>query len=376
MKNEFKLLLGALAQAVANKPFEIPEDVDWQLFLRLTNAHNVGALAYYGLQNKPIPQDIRNALSTAFHLAIYRDSQLEYRKAGLEEALTKANIPHIFLKGAVLKHSYPIPALRTMCDLDILVYTKDYPAIDEIAKHFGGNAGHSDGNHKNYSFPEGVTVEFHPNLLHQATPVGTRINPGWQYAENNTLTPEGTYLNTICHLANHFVSGGVGVRFVLDVWVNRHLHKPAFDKEFVDHELAEFGLLVFAKHIEQLSDYWFGNGEKTPLLQELGQYILTSGSHGTTDRAILNALSLSPGGNRASALWKKAFYPRQELEDRFPWCKGKPLLLPAAWCVRAYNAVTQHGGLIAKWRKTSKDFTKEDIQTQRDKLKRFGIRDK
>lgn len=375
MKNEFKLLLGALAQAVANKPFEIPEDVDWQLFLRLANAHNVGALAYYGLQNKPIPQDIRNALSTAFHRAIYRDSQLEYRKAGLEEALTKANIPHIFLKGAILKYSYPVPALRTMCDLDILVYTKDYPAIDEISKALGGKAGHSDGNHKNYSFPEGVTVEFHPNLLHHGTPIGTEINPGWQYAEKNTLTPEGTYLNTICHLANHFVSGGVGVRFVLDVWVNRHLHKPAFDKEFVDHELAEFGLLGFAKHIEQLSDYWFGNGEKTPLLQELGQYILTSGSHGTTDRAILNALSLSPGGNRASALWKKAFYPRQELEDRFPWCKGKPLLLPAAWCVRAYNAVTQHGSLIAKWGKTSKTFTKEEIQTQRDKLKRFGIRD-
>ena len=372
MKSEYALLVGALAQAVANKPLEIPESVDWQRFLRLAKAHNVEALAYHGMEKADIPPDVRNTLSMAFHSAIFRDAQLEHCKNSLEKALTEEKVSHIFLKGAVLKYSYPIPALRTMCDLDVLVHTEDYPAIDRIAEALGGVLGHGDGNHRNYSFPGGVTVEFHPNLLHHATPVGTGINPGWQYAEGNALTPEGFYLNTLCHLANHFVAGGVGVRFVLDVWVNRHLHKPAFNPETVERELTKLGLLDFARNVEALSDWWFGDGAPTPLLEELGTYIVTSGSHGVTDRAVLNAVSLS--GGKGKALWGKVFYPKEELEDRFPWCKGRPWLLPAAWCTRAVRAVTRHGSHIRAWGEKTGGVTREQVTAQQEKLRRFGIR--
>ena len=224
-----------------------------------------------------------------------------------------------------------------------------------------------------------MIVEFHPNLLHHATPVGTQINPGWQYAKKDSataameLTEEGFYLNIICHLANHFVDGGVGVRFVLDVWVCRNLRKEPMDRDFVEAELERFGLLTFARNVEALAEAWFGAGEMTPLLQELGDYILTSGSHGFTERAILNSVSLSPGGSQSSALLGKMFYSRQEMEDRFPWCKGKPLLLPAAWCVRAFRAVTRRGDLILKWTRDTGSISREEAQQQRQLLHRFGI---
>lgn len=373
MKTEYTLLVASLAQAVTDKPFSMPENVDWSLFLRLAKAHKVEALAYQGLEKAGValPEEVQSTLSMAFHNAIFRDSQLEYYKDRLERSLTEEKIPHIFLKGAVLKYSYPVPALRTMCDLDVLVHTKDYPALERIALDMGATAGHCDGNHRNFSFPGGVTVEYHPNLLHHATPVGTGINPGWQYAQGNELTPEGFYLNTVCHLANHFVAGGVGVRFVLDVWVNRHLHKPAFDRTFVEQELEKFRLLDFAKNIEDLADFWFGQGEETPLLEELGTYIVTSGSHGMTDRAVLNSVSLS--GGKVSALWGKVFYPKEELEDRFPWCKGRPWLLPAAWCTRAFRAVTRHGEHIRTWGKETGKVSKDTVASQREKLRRFGI---
>ena len=223
-------------------------------------------------------------------------------------------------------------------------------------------------------------MEFHPNLLHHASPIGTDINPGWQYATQTPdgwqQTEEGFYLHTLCHLAHHFASGGVGVRFVLDIWVSRHLRKAQPDRAFVEAELRRFGMLDFAQKLEALSDAWFSGEPMTELLEELGEYILTSGSHGTTDRAILNSLSLSPGGSRASALLKKAFYPRAELEDRYPWCKDKPLLLPAAWCARAFKAVTTHGDLIAKWGKDSAKHDKAQITAHRQKLHRFGIHKK
>lgn len=373
MKSEYDLLIGALACAVAEKPLKMPETVDWQVFLRLAKLHKVEALVHLGLRGVEVPEYVETLLSGAFRTAIFQHVQMEHRKSILETVFTEAKLPHIFLKGSVLKYSYPVPELRTMCDIDVLVHTEHYPALDAAMQSVGGKVTYSDGNHRNYQFPEGVKVECHPNLVHHAVPVGTGINPGWQYADGNVLTPEGVYLNTLCHLADHFVSGGVGVRFVLDVWVNRYLRKPQMDRTFVEAELERIGLLEFAHKIEQLADAWFGNRPMTPLLEELGEYILTSGSYGTTDRAILNAVSFSSGRNRMSTLLKKAFYPKADLEDRFPWCKGKAWLLPAAWCCRAFKAVTTNGKLIVKWSKDSGKINQAQADENMRKLNRFGI---
>lgn len=381
MTLEEKLLIAAVRASVAGTA-QLPEgEPAWSDFLTLAGKHGLLAMAYDGLQKlgAVLPEQVSTYLQRAYMKAIFSDTQTAFLKEQLQAALEAAGVPHIFLKGAVLKAAYPVPALRTMCDVDVLVYTDDYPKIAQVAQSLGGKPGHSDGNHRNYSFPGGVEVEFHPNLLHHATPVGTQINPGWQYAKQGTagycreLTEEGFYLNTICHLANHFVDGGVGVRFVLDVWVNRHLRQPAFDRAAVERELERFGMLEFTRKIEELAEVWFGSGEMTELMEELGAYILSSGSHGTADRAVLNAVSLSPGGSSGSALWGKVFFPRQELEDRFPWCKGKPVLLPAAWCVRAFRAVTRHGNLIVQWSKGAGQVSGEEAAKQKEKLKRFGI---
>lgn len=380
MQNECNLLVGALAQAVAGKPFTPPESVDWSRFCRLAEVHSVAPLVYDGLQKAgvQIPEEPKKRLYAVYMQAIFRDAQLEHTRKSLAQKLEEMGVLHIFLKGASLKYNYPVPALRTMCDLDVLVYASDFPKLEQIAKEMGGKAGHSDGNHRNYSFPGGANVEFHPNLLHHDTPVGTGINPGWQYAkEGDTaakeLTDEGFYLNTICHLANHFVDGGVGIRFVADVWVNRHLRKPEPDRAFVERELDRFGLLDFAHNIEGLAEMWFGEGETTPLLEQLGYYILTSGLHGVSDRAMLNAVALSPGQSQSSALMKKAFHSRAEMEDRFPWCKGKPWLLPIAWICRAVKAVWKRWRLILRWGKGTGQFSRDEVSQQAQLLRSFGI---
>lgn len=384
MTKESRLLIGALGWAVTGKREGLSLDVDWEALLKLAKEHMLLPLLCEGLQKadcwENVPEQAQKSLQKAYMQAIYQDMQMENLRLQLEEKLKNKKIPHVFLKGSVLKYDYPEPALRIMCDMDILVHTKDYPAIEKIATSLGGQPGHSDGNHRNYQFPGGVEVEFHPNLIHQDTPVGTDINPGWQYtqetAEGIQMTEEGIYLNTLCHLANHFVLGGVGVRFVLDVWVNRHLRKAPLNREQVEKELSRFGLLDFAKNIEALAECWFAEGENSPILEELGEYILTSGSHGRQDRAVLNNVSLSKGGSRASALWGKIFYSRGEMEDRFPWCKGKPWLLPIAWCVRAWKAVTKRGKLIFTWSKETSKVSKEQAAAQKEKLARFGIQRK
>lgn len=383
MTQEQKLLIDTLCVAITGESRKTSAQVEWPSFLALSMAHGLLPLVCEGLRKMPeaweqVPQDVQAGLDSAYMQAIFQETQQDYMAQQLKEKLSQAQVPHIFLKGSVLKHDYPVPALRTMSDLDILVYAEDFDKIAEVAESLGAKAVSGDGNHRNYMFPGKVAVEFHPNLLHHATAVGTGINPGWQYAKESSqmtreLSEEGIYLNTICHIAEHFIDGGVGVRFILDIWVSRHLRKTQPDRAFVEAELERFGLLDFSRKLEKLSQVWFSGEESDALTDELGDYILSSGSHGTGKQAMLNALSLSGGGNRASALWKKAFYPKSELEDRFPWCKNKPLLLPAAWLCRAYTAITINGDLIVKWSKDTGKFTKEQVAENREKLGRFGI---
>ena len=381
MTIEQALFIGAIKASVCGVPIAHLEEPDWNKFIQLACNHDLTAMAYDGLQksNYPLPERVGNILYSSYLQAFYRDAQQEHIMNQLQSALVEAGIQHIFLKGSVLKTDYPIPALRTMCDLDVLVYAKDFDRIADVVKTLGGTAISGDGNHRNFEFAGGVFVEFHPNLLHHAAPIGTGLNPGWQNAEKDSptcsgeLTAEGFYLNTVCHLADHFVEGSIGVRFLLDVWVNRHLRKSKVNRSFVEMELNRFGLLDFVQNIEQLADAWFGDLPMTPLLEELSEYVLASGMEGIAERAMINAMSLSSGASRSSVLWKKAFYPRAELEDRFPWCKGKPLLLPAAWCCRAYNAVTQHGSIVVHWMKGTGEVCKADVIENREMLQRFGI---
>ena len=382
MTSEQKLLIDTLACALNGRGYTVPENIDWRQFISLSMRHTVAPLVYDGLQKNGsweiLPPPAKKILTDAYRTAIFQDAQFMHLKEQLGEKLQKAEVSHIFLKGASLKKDYPEPALRTMCDLDVLVHTEDYPKIDAIAGEMGATSEEGDGNHRNFRFPGNLAVEFHPNLVHYDSSVSARLNPGWQYAteEKTQLTAEGFYLNTICHLADHFVSGGAGARFICDIWVNRNLRKPQPNWETVDAELTKFGLLDFDRNIGALARCWFDGGEETALLQELGEYILSEGQYGNATQAVRNAAALSAGESGASALGKRIFPSKTDLENKFPWCKGKPILLPAAWCARCFRVVTQNGALALKWTKETGRLSKEEISEQKAMLYRFGIRAK
>lgn len=376
--NEQNAFLALMRQQITGRVPELPESVDWRKVAHEAQRHGLGAMLYSGAKvaDVSLPEEIEKYLFIDYQKAIFLDIQFRSLAQRVSAALTERGIPHVLLRGICLKDNYPMSALRTMSDIDILVKTEDFDRIRQVAEAMGATAEHSDGNHRNYRFPEGLTVEFHPELIHCDSPVGTGVNPGWQYAVQELpgameLTPEGFYLNVIAHLANHFAAGGVGVRFVMDVWICRHCRTPQPDREQVERELRRIGLLEFARNIEALAEYWFGDGQASALLTELADYIITSGAHGTEERAMLNAVSLAGGG--VSALTNKMFFSRKETEQRYPWVKGKPWLLPAAWTARAFRAVTRHSGLICRWTKGAMSVDKKEAQQQRERLERFGI---
>lgn len=380
VKTEHMQLISMVRARMNGQELPKPDPARLAAIALIAREHKLEPFVYQWLMESPQQEGpVLRELAPGAYRAIYRDAQFDFVRSQIAQVLAEHGIDHVFMRGVCLKENYPDPTLRTMSDIDILVKASDFSRIRKAMVALGAELCRGDGNHRTFRFPEGVTVEFHPNLIHCSCPVGTLVNPGWQYvpegqpAGEQIMTDEGFYINVMAHLANHFVAGGVGVRFVLDIWVCRHLRSPQMDRQWVEQELRRVGLLEFARNMEDLAEWWFSGGPETPVLQALADYIFSSGSHGEEDRAMLNAICLSPKKSRGSALWHKIFYPRQDLENRFDWVIGRPWLLPVAWIVRAWKALTGRWGKISRWSKGTRSFTNEEIEQQRELLRKFGI---
>jgi len=375
LKQDFSAFIHVLRGFLQGSPVSLPGSVCWQTLLELARMHGLQPVLWYMLRDRgDVPADVLSALRRGFHTAVFAEAQLDSLRQQLTGRFSQAGIDHAFLRGICIKEDYPVSALRTMADLDVLVRTEDYPAIQRIAASLGGKLCEEDDNHRSYRFPTGVCVEFHPNLLRH-TSLGAAINPGWQYVApgSHVLDPAGHYINLVCHLAHHFCQGGTGVRSVMDVWVTRNRRHSQPDRALVLGVLEECGLRSFVENIEALSEAWFGEGELTPELEALGAYILTSGAYGTLERKLLSNAAFS--GSKWASLGAKLFPPKAMLEDSYPWSKGKPALLPAAWLARLVSKSTrERGGALKRWGKDNLSITPEAVEQQRALLRSFGFR--
>lgn len=380
MREEYALLVALVRNQMDGTPFVLPEDTDLLQLAKIARQHRLAPFVYEALAGYSLPEEASAILSSAYNKAIFRDAQFDHVQRLVRRVLEQQGIEHVFMRGICLKQDYPQSALRTMTDIDVLVHTRDLSAIRKAMKPLDAEIGFSDGNHRSYIFPPNTEVEFHPMLLHCGCAVGTGINPGWQYVPGGQpgackeMSPEGFYLNVMCHFANHFFSGGAGIRFVLDIWVCRHLRKQQPDRAFVERELDRVGLLDFARNVELLAECWFSGVPMPDSLREMEEYIFTSGLHGREDRAMLNAICFSPKGTGVSALLKRAFHPKEDLENRFDWVHGRPWLLIPAWCARAFGALTKRRNEVFRWGKGTQQFSAAQVAAQQEKLRRFGVK--
>lgn len=378
MTANYDLLIRIVRSQLTSAPCPSLENADLHALAELARKHRLEPFLFAALQDMPMEDPLANRLCGAYHRSHFQDAQFDYVRDQISDALCKCGIDHVFMRGIAMKHAYPDPALRTMSDLDVLVHSRDLPRLRKALKQLDCQSEPGDGNHRNYLFPPGVKVEFHPMLLHCSSPVATGINPGWQLVPEGQpghckeMSPEGFYLNILCHFANHFFAGGAGIRFMIDVWLCNHRMPPVKDRSFVEQELKRVGIWGFARNIEKLSECWFSGEPMEDGLEEMADYICTSGIHGRDDRAMLNAICFSPRKSRFSALLKKVFYPKGDLENRYDWVQGRPWLLWLAWLVRAWNVLTSRIGMMLHWSKGTKRYSPEQIARQQEIILRFN----
>lgn len=106
----------------------------------ISQKHDLVHLLAVALDKNALVENINHDLSRHILTAVYRYEQKNYELGKICEALEKAEIPFIALKGSVLRKYYPEPWMRTSCDIDILVNKIE---VEKAATYLVDNCGYS-----------------------------------------------------------------------------------------------------------------------------------------------------------------------------------------------------------------------------------------
>lgn len=261
----------------------------------------------------------------------------------MQQTFEKNKIYNLVVKGAKTKTRYPDEVIRSMGDIDILYKPEQHKEFYNLMMNSLNYEDFQEGRKNDtYTKNKFIVVEAHRQLVSTESEFIDYLDAVWERAvpcKNCTYTYEMTledeFIYNIIHLVGHFKNGGVGIRFIMDIWVYNQIE---MNRDYLKDELKKLGLYDFYLTISQLADHWFGNGEGNELLERLGEFICSSGIFG--NRENVSALAVEDGGKLKNLL-KICFPNYKEMASMFLWLKKYPFLLPIAWVIRAFRSLTK-----------------------------------
>ncbi len=320
--------------------------------LKTARKQDVAHLLVLGLKRSGLIGEENAALEQMLFGALYRYESIRYEYTRICDALEKAKLPFIPLKGSVIRKFYPEPWMRNSCDIDILVREEELDrAIRALEENLQYTAGVKGDHDISLYCPSGVHLELHFDTIQERYAVSrcrdilSRI---WEFASPEEagscrllLTDEMFYFYHIAHMTKHFQNGGCGIRPFLDIWILNH--KMPFDRIKREKLLDEGGLLSFARSAEKLSEVWFSGAAPDAMDLAVSDYILRGGVYGNTDnRAAIG--QAKNGGKLKYLLTRRVFMPYDYLKAEYPILKKHKWLFPLYQAVR-WAAMLLRGGL-------------------------------
>lgn len=343
--------------------------------------HDLAHLVGYALKNSGLldGSEMEPVYTNYIMAAVYRYEKINYELTILCDALEKAKIPFIPLKGAVIRKYYPEPWMRTSCDIDVLVHKEDLESAVEYLRHNLNYSGGSRGSHDiGLHSPAGVYVELHFDLVEEGRAKNaikilstvwnnSRLCDGSDYRYE--MTDEFFYFYHIVHMAKHFEDGGCGIRPFIDIVILDNMADADVKKR--DKLLNDGKLFEFAQACRRMSKVWFGDecgDETTGYMQS---YVLSGGSYGTT----YNRVAFNKKRGFFHYLMSRAFAPYTMLKRYYPILEKHAWLMPfmqvRRWCMLLKPGVRN----MAKGEIAANNSISEDKLTEtRALMKSIGLK--
>lgn len=391
MQKEKVFFLQVLADYLNKKTTTVPDRLNWHVLEKIGQDHELSGVIYHQCKKSIVQSDLPVEVKTKWKQEyIYNFLLYSKRLALLNQIDTefqKENIPYLVFKGTEVARFYPVPAQRTMGDLDLLIHEEDKQRAGETLARMGFEV-ETGRPFEWVASKEEMEIELHHRLLYNKSvelkPLQDWGDTAWDYVtvqkdsvrRKLDLTYHLVYV--LLHLRKHFLREGVGFRQFMDVAV------LALQSE-IDWRLArlwikELKLEKFSQVCFAFCKRWFSVEIPTAerelpedFYHDATEKMFDGGVFGQGDKkenSIFNEVHYAKSSATFSIL-KRIFLPYHALRG-VSYCKfldGRPYLLPVAWCWRIIYLIGT--GSFIPYIKGA--YSKTTIRKKEDWLARWGL---
>lgn len=350
MRAEERCFLTLLRDFAGGEKAELPEALDWGALYELAKGQSLLGLCYAVLRGREgVPPEALESFHKGFFSEVYQAANRAVCMEAFAARAAERGIALLPFKGWVLKDCWPVPELRTMGDLDVLIHTEDRAAADGILKALGYDRFID--NHAVWTYTErSVMFEVHDHMFYEylANDFDYRgyFDQAWERGDD----PGFQLCYLLTHMAKHITNSGLGFRFFLDLVFFCRANAGAIDWGRTGRELEKLRLRGFAATCFALCRAWFGYD--SPLGGELeegfGAFVTEKmfrdgvfGLENEQNEAAHTAKEVKrakrPYWLTALGLTLRKLFPPYEDMQLIPWYSfvdGRPWLLPVAWVYR------------------------------------------
>lgn len=246
---EQQFFISVLRDYLLEENTKVSDSLDWDIIKEFAESHQLSGVFYY--------QTRQQIFQNSFAFQICRFANFKQSISIFKEALK--DYAYIMVKGAIIAELYPVPDLRSMGDVDILIHVDDRAAVHQalLSAGFKFLSDGEDLGEWKYSI-NGFLFEVHDSLVHRYEGKENLVDyfsNAWTYIEGNQLNWSFHLIYLIEHLRQHFVGEGVGFRQFMDVAIVSK--KCDIDWNFVSCELGKINLYNFATVIFAFIKIWF-----------------------------------------------------------------------------------------------------------------------
>lgn len=316
---------------------DLPPEKMPDLFKVYTAAQTRGIenIVAYGLADKrdDLPPDVWQLFEKSIYRAIAQEVEQEKALSAFLGGLSAQHIPHMILKGYVLKKLYPSSDMRYMGDIDILIPPEKKEAARSILLGMGFRINFENMREMNAVNTKGVDIEVHFDMVSPNYPDWHAYYGNiWEKAVEGeggayALSDEDYFIYHIVHLTKHYKGTGIGPRVFLDVFLYLSKKRDALDFTYLEAELQKLGLWEFTKNVIALSEMWFGEGERTPLLSDMESYVLESNLYGSDSHAAAHSEVQKIRGGKVKAFFRTVFPTMHTMSILYPALRRNKYLL-------------------------------------------------
>lgn len=396
MQKEKEFFLQVLADYLNGRVTKAPDNLDWDVLATIGQKQQLTGVLYHQCKNSiaqsDLPMEVKNKWKLGYVYNSFLYSKRSVLLKQIDTEFQKENIAYLVFKGTEVAKFYPVPAQRTMSDIDLLVHEEDKQKACETLCRLGFAMDTSQPVEWKGSKNE-IEIELHHKLIYNYyKSVELESFQVWGDKVWNHVVAQKdkvqckldlTYhlVYVLLHLRRHFLETGVGFRQFMDTAVLAS--RPEVNWEQAELWFKELHLEKFSQVCFALCKRWFCVNIPTTeteiqedFYNDATEKIFNNGVFGSinedyNENIIFNEARFTKSSGTYSLL-KLIFLPYKDMRGK-SYCRfldGRPYLLPVAWCWRCIYLLFSRKNAAAYLKGA---YSSETKKKKEEMLSRWGL---